>query len=245
MSLLEADRIQKLERYGEDAWGLLHIIQESFGIEFSPDELIAAETVGQLGQCISRKLTHPRSERCLNAAVFYRLRRAFVDSFTASRATIRPDTPLNELLPWTNRRTRWREINVDSGLILPDLTWPLWLLGACLLVSGLIVALIYPSWIRHLSDAGLVSGVAGILIWVVLLKLLSPLALAFPKSCATFGDLVRFALARNYATVAKEIGGSSQADVLLALRYLIAVAIGKSVDEVRPQTRFPAGLNIE
>ena len=102
-SLLDAELTQKLERFGEDACDLLQAIQESLGIEFTTDEMIAAETIGHLSERISNKLTDPRAERCLKAVVFYKLRRAFIDLFRFSRVTIRPDTWLSERLPWINR----------------------------------------------------------------------------------------------------------------------------------------------
>lgn len=128
--------------------------------------------------------------------------------------------------------------------MLPDLTWSVWLLCSSLVISGLLVAWAYPHWIRPLSMSELVSGVAGFLTWVLLLRLLSPLARAFLRSCVTLGDRVMFTLARNSAMVAKEIGGTSRAEVRFALRHLIEVEIGQDVGAVKPETRFPDGVNI-
>jgi len=71
-----------------------------------------------------------------------------------------------------------------------------------------------------------------------------PFARSLPRSCRTVGELARVTLARNYATIAKRVGGSSPADVLLSLRYWIAAEIGKDVKWVKPETPFPEGLNI-
>jgi hypothetical protein len=133
--LLDADKVQRLEPFGDDTWDLLRVIQESFGIEFTADDLIAANTVGKLGECISKKLTGPPTDRCLGAVVFHRLRRAFVDLYLAPRAKIRPDTGLDELLPWPRRLGQWESLRRQSKLILPDLAYPGWLVGAVLLVS--------------------------------------------------------------------------------------------------------------
>src|SRR5712672_678310 len=91
MTLLDADKVQRLDLFGEDSCDLLHVIQESFGIELTADELVAAETVGALCYCVYGKLQQPLSDRCLNAAVFYKLRQAFIILFKVQRGMIGPD----------------------------------------------------------------------------------------------------------------------------------------------------------
>jgi hypothetical protein len=119
--LLDADKIQRLEPFGEDTWDLLHAIQDSFGVEFTADDLIAAKTVGKLGECISKKLMGPRINRCLSAVVFHRLRRAFVDLRSVPRQKIHPDTGLDELLPWSRRTGQWEAPKVGTNSAGPDL----------------------------------------------------------------------------------------------------------------------------
>jgi hypothetical protein len=248
LTLLDADKAQRLELFGEDSRALLHVVQESFGIELTTDELVGAETVGMLCDCICGKLKQPLSERCLSAVVFYQLRQSFIILFETQRSMIDPDTLLTELVPWTNRRGQWRKVQEHLGLVLPDLTWPVWLICLSLLISGSVDALVFPRWMRSFTNVGFGADVLGLLCvlltWGLVLRLLSPLARTFPRSCRTFGDLVRFTLARNYATVASQDGRSSQVEVLLPLRYLVAVQVGKDVKDITPQTRFPEGLNI-
>lgn len=242
MGLLVADRIQRLELFdGEDASDLLRVIQESFGIEFTTDELAGSETVSQLSECISKRLTP--SERCLSAVVFYRLRRAFIDLFKSSRAMIRPDASLSELLPWIDRRKRWRDLQARSGLALPRLVWPVWLACAALLIS-IAVAWAYAIWLGNFSAGGLATCAVGLLAFFFLARLLNPLARTLPRSCRSFGDLAKVTLARNYAKVSAEAGGSSPKELLSALRQLIAIEIGQSIEKITGETRFPEGLNI-
>ena len=248
MTLLEADRIQRLEQFGEDTHDLLRVIQASFGMEFTTDDLVQIKTVGELGSCIWGKLKNPVSEQCLSAVVFYRLRRVFIDLFDTPRALIAPDKPLLELMPWTDRRKRWREVQRQSGLVLPDLRWPTWLLCLSLVIAGSVSALIIHRLAQTVSNHGIGSGlpviVIGVLTWALMLKLLSPLARAFPRSCETLGDLVQLELGRGYAAIASQHGGASQKEILLALRHLIAAEISRDLNKVKPETRFPEGLNI-
>lgn len=185
----------------------MHVIQDSYDVEFTSDELIAAETVWQLGETISKKLTHPRSERCLTAAVFYRLRRAFVDLFRSPRAQVRPDTRLEDLLPWTERKSQWRRLQVFLGLALPRLTAPAWLLGLAL-VASVVVAWAYERRFPHFTADGLLTGAVWFLAFFLLVRLLNPFVRTLPRACRTVGDLAKVVLARNYAKVATEVGGS-------------------------------------
>src|SRR5581483_328919 len=180
---------QRLEKFGEDTCDLLRTIEASFGIEFSDAELISSRTIRELGECISRKLKQPISDRCLNAVVFNQLRHAFVNLFDTPRVSIDPQTPLRKLMPWIARRRQWRLIQDHLGLVLPDLRWPIWLAGLSL---AIVITVIAPNWTSLTSKGGLLSVLVpvlgGILIWTLILKCLSPLARIFPRSCDTFGD---------------------------------------------------------
>jgi hypothetical protein len=83
-----------------------------------------------------------------------------------------------------------------------------------------------------------------ILVWAFVLWFLRPLARAFPRSCQTFGDLAKLALAHNYARIASEYGVSPEREVLLALRQLIAAEETIDVEKVAAETRFPEDLKI-
>jgi hypothetical protein len=243
-TFLDADKEQRLTLFREDTWGLLGVIQASFGVEFATEDLVAADTLVRLAECVLKKLAHPPSERCLTALTFYRLRRAAIEVLETSRTAIRPVTPLAELFDWSSRKSRWRSVGEHSGLILPKLRYPAWMVGVTLVVAGVAVASILPRWIKAFADLGFLGVIGTFLTWALVLRLLSPFARAFGRNCRTFGDLVRFCLARNYQQIAAECGGTSQGEVLLALRYLIAVEVGRDVSEVRPETRFPEDLNI-
>lgn len=247
--LLDADKVQRLEPFGDDTWDLLRVIQESFGIKFTADDLIAANTVGKLGECISKKLTGPPTDRCLGAVVFHRLRRAFVDLYLAPRAKIRPDTGLDELLPWPRRLGRWESLRRQSKLILPDLAYPGWLVGAVLLVST-AGAWTFVGWFRKIprSELATVAGPATLAVWILnfvfLMRLARPIAQAFPHSCDSMRDLVKVAVAQNHAKLAHQLGPCSSRELFSALRQLIAVETGCNSENISEQTAFPQGLNI-
>jgi hypothetical protein len=245
MVLIEADKTQRLKLVGEDTCDLLRVIEASFGVKFTEDEFVEAKTIGELAECIFSKLEQPLSEKCLSAVVFYRLRRTFIRLFDTSRANITPETPLRELMPWRDRKRQWRRMQEHLRFVLPELRWPLWLVALSLAV---VISVFTLGWTRLVSLAGSAAGVltvlGGFLALAFLLKLLAPLARHFPRSCESFGDLVKLTLARNYAGIASEYGVSSEREVLLLLRQLIAAEESIDVEEILPDTLFPEGLKI-
>lgn len=245
MLALEAERTQRLKLFGEDTFFLLRTLEESFGIKFTEDDLVQAKSVGELADCLSKKLEQPVSRQCLSALVFYRLRRTFMSVFSTPRAKITPSTSLHELMPWKDRKRQWLGIQNHLNFVLPQLTWPLWLVALSLLIVGLVLALPGLARLGSFGSASvLLKIVAAICVWVPVLVLLSPLARTFPRSCETFGDLVKLTLARNYAKIASEHGASFEREVLQALRQLIAAEEGIDVKEISAETLFPEGLHI-
>ena len=143
MLLLEHDKLLRLKSFGEDTCDLVSAIEESFGIRFTQDELIHAKTLGAMAHTIYIKSEHPVSRQCLSAITFYKLRCAFIELFDARRAKISPATSLYELMPWKTRNKQWRDIQDYLHYALPQLGWPLWLLGLALLLTGSILYVLF------------------------------------------------------------------------------------------------------
>ena len=95
MGLLDADKVQRLENFGDDTCDLLEIIERSFAIEFSDDELVAAETVGLLGECITKKVgpADSGSSRRAPIEVFAGLRQLIATQIGMKEERITPATP--------------------------------------------------------------------------------------------------------------------------------------------------------
>jgi hypothetical protein len=245
--LLEGDKVQRLRLFGEDSCELVRTIEQSFGIKLTEDDLIQAETIGALASIVFAKLEHPISPQCLSSVMFYKLRRAFGELFDVPRAKIAPYTSLQELMPWKSRKTQWRRVQDRLNCALPQLRWPLSLVVMWLLLTALAAYLLLG--LSMLTALGAASGVVGIItfisVLVLLAVILSPLGREFPRSCDTFGDLVKLALARNYGKIASRYGMSSQEEsVQSLLLQLIAAEVSADVDELSSDTRFTEGLRI-
>lgn len=243
MTLLDADVNRRPGILGEDTWELFAVIEESFDIKFGPYEEVVGKTVGELAKCISCGSKYPRAEQCISSAVFYRMRRSFLSLFGTAQGKIDPTTHLSKLLPWGSRRSRWRQLQENLDLTLPSLTYPTWLL---LLSLTIAITLGIVSWPYSRSSTSIPVVVLCLFAaWLCLALLLTPFARGFPSSCDTFGDLVRLALARNYAVFASQYGASSEEQILLLLRQLIAGVVSIDVKDIKPETRIPQGLDIE
>jgi len=244
--LLETDKVQRLRLFGEDACELVNTIEQSFGIKFSEDELVEVTTIGALAHLVFTKLEHPASPQCLSTITFFKLRRAFLELFCVPRAKIAPATALYELMPWKSRKKQWRKVQDHLNYALPQLVWPLWLLALALLLAASTVYLLFQ--LRGLSTLSAASGLVGIMgfisVFVLVAIILRPLGREFPRSCETFGDLVKLTLARNYDRLASNHGTSSEKEVLQSLLQLIAAEVSSDVNGLSPNTPFPEGLHI-
>jgi hypothetical protein len=99
--------------------------------------------------------------------------------------------------------------------------------------------------LRTLGAASVLVGVIGFIsVFVLVAVILNPLGRGFPRSCETFGDLVKLALARNYGKMAARHGMSSEKDVVQSLLQLVAAETAADVEKLSPDTLFPDGLHI-
>ena len=239
--LLETDKAQRLRLFGEDSCELVSTIEQSFGVKFSEDELVQATTIGRLAHIVFVKLEHPVSPQCLSAVMFYKLRRAFIELFDIPRTQIVLTKPLHELMPWTARKKQWRIIQNHMNYVLPQLTWPVWLLALWLFLAGATLYVILGSKMLRTFGVGVI-GVVSVLVLMPII--LNPLGREFPRNCKTFGDLVKLALARNYGKMAATHGMTSEKKVVQSLLLLVAAETATDIEKLSPDTLFPEGLKI-
>jgi hypothetical protein len=230
--------MQRLDLLPEDLEDLVHTFEASFGISLTERELCKAKSIGGLADYVSRKINSPRTSRCLSSVVFYRLRQTFITSFKIPPAAIKRKTPLHILMPWVTRRKGWREVQHALQVELTQLLYPVWVIVSSIIITGLVF---WAEWLRLVAFSGKALGLAiffGVFfLWIVVLRVLEPLARKFPRSCETFGDLAKLTLGRNYGKISSERDGwSSEREILLVLRQLIAAETGVVVDDIEPGT---------
>jgi hypothetical protein len=245
--LLEGDNVRRLRLFGEDSCELVSTIEQSFGIKLSEDDLAQSETIGTLAHTVFAKLQHPVTPQCLSSVMFYKLRRVFMESFDVPRAKVVPRTSLYDLMPWKSRREYWRKVQDRLNYALPRLGWPSWLVALWLLLTASTLYFLFglKALRAPLGASSVLVGVIGIISVLVLVAVvLSPLGREFPRSCETFGDLTKLALARNYENVAARHGMSSEKEVVQLLLQLVAAETAADVEKLSSETLFPEGLHI-
>jgi hypothetical protein len=242
MALLDADEMERDSLLGEDTWELFETIEDSFGVDLGDYRALLGMTVRELAEEISKRVDYPDRERCLSAVAFYKLRRTFEVQFDIPRATIRPATPVGDLLPWKSRKQRWRILQENLGLTVPGLAFPSWVFYPSLMAPAALLISLRLFWGFPLNAILIFWG--SFLLIIPSVFVFSPFARKLPPGSETFGGLAKIVLARNYAAFAKQHGRLSENDVLPALRQLIATQTFQDIENVPTYTLIPQGLNI-
>jgi len=214
-------------------------------MKFSEDELAQATTLGALANIVFGKLEHPVGSHCLNAIMFHKLRSVFIELFEIPRTQIVPAQSLRDLMPWTARKKHWRTIQDHTNYVLPQLTWPAWLLALWLFLAGATLYVVFGlKMLRTSGAASALVGVIAVVYVLLLIVILNPLGRGFPRNCENFGDLVKLAVARNYGKMAVTHGMSSEKNAVHSLLLLVAAETGTDINRLSPDTLFPEGLKI-
>jgi hypothetical protein len=231
---------------GEDTWELFETIEDSFGIDLGDYHELCGETVRGLARTIAAKATHSTEERCLSAVAFYKLRRAFESLFDVPRSAIRPTESVGRLLPVKERVAKWEMLQGQLGVILPRLQFPMWIPLLAFLAPPACLASLRVIWGVPLTAIWIFN--ISCALWLVTFVSLIPaiderfqLPRVLPRTCETFGGLVKVVSAHNYAS----LGGSfDENDVVESMRQLISMQLGVGLDQISPDTRIPNDLDI-
>ncbi len=112
-------------------------IEDTFGFDIPNADAEVLETVGQTYDYICQRLKVVKGEQCVTMHTFHRLRAATVSEFGVERRTIKPTTPLKQILP-TTKRADYRKISQRTGLRMPLLVarHTDWIAGGLLLLAA-------------------------------------------------------------------------------------------------------------
>jgi acyl carrier protein len=222
---------------------LIMDVEDAFGIQIADQEASQIITIGELYQTILDKLKQARSGECMTAKAFYRLRRGLSELSAQPRRAIRPDTPLEALVPSHRRRRYWSDLSRLLGVRLPPLRRPGWVITSLMVtIVGLIFIAILGERIRFLPHPGVSWGLlVGLLLTAGVLT--RPLATNMGPWHTT-GDLARVLLRDNFATFAKESQFVNEKEVWDSLVAMIAEQLGVSERDLRPEVRFVEDLNV-
>jgi hypothetical protein len=105
---------------GLDSVELVMAVEEKFGITISDEEAQDVRTVGDMYQCVLRKVMVTDKSSCLTQKAFHLLRRTAKQLFNVPRDQFKPDAPLNMIIPRRSRRENWRKFQLAVGAT----NWP-------------------------------------------------------------------------------------------------------------------------
>jgi hypothetical protein len=231
----------RLELIGEDLSLLLEEIQLSFWIDFDPEDVIAARTVGDLFDCVIRKMGGFKSSRCLSSVAFFRLRRSLVDLFVFDRRSIRRTTSLRNLLPPPMRGAWWDVIETGLRFRVPPLRPSRAAIAAysAIVVLGLVTFAVIITKSVAWDTSILIEVGAPLLIWA-LVKAASRLPREFPAE--TLQELVRVVVMLNQRKLADEAGGSTVTQAWNAFQQILGSASGIEAASITREMSFPEDL---
>ncbi len=184
---------------------------------------------------------------CLSQREFHRLRRALIARHWATRAGLRPDTPLDGIVPKPNRPTVWRQLGEEiqaprwPGLIRPKLI-------KTVLVVMAVVAFSLP-WALRSGDIVrgdltpvMLSIISTTLVVGIGVAATRSLRVAFPTQHACVGDVARFLVATSHQSE-KVAEGWTREQVRETVRALIVENF--AVTEFSDDSRFVQDMHID
>jgi acyl carrier protein len=237
---------------GLDSVELVMRIEEAFKIEIHDRDAEKIQTVGDLCDYVLIRLDvcGETASRCLSALAFFRFRRELISCFRIPRRAVRPESPLNSLIPAINRRAEWRRLEKSLGWELPGLLRPDWV-GAT--AFGLIlvcpsIALLASYFSANAAPQAMLSWlftsvVLAAFLIIVLYKLTEPLADRFATQ--TLRGLVPMMLAGNLAAIEDPGVRWTRRDVRETVIAIVVEQVGVSPDSITDSTSFVNDLGLD
>jgi acyl carrier protein len=237
---------------GLDSVELVMEVEEAFGIRIPDADAEWIRTVGELYRYVLAELDRPvlTTPGCLSAAAFYRLRRQLMGRFRVERRRIRPASPLDDLVPATDRRVEWQRLGECLGWRLPELQRPGWVWFAFLGLFILWAAATIVAWVRlaGFDPRALVAVFLWLLVGAIVLgvtvhQVTRPFATVFPAH--DMRGLIPMILGQNFATLRiNNPRGWTSKDVWDALIAIVAEQAGVAPDQLNESTSFVNDLGM-
>jgi acyl carrier protein len=231
---------------GLDGAAIIMEVEDRFGIEIPDEAMSGVVTVGDMFDRILAALKLPATEpKCLSALAFLSLRRAA--STLGVRERLRPRDSIQAILPHEGRIAYWSRLQHESGLTLPPLERPSWLVLACILlveICALVAGFAAYASSRSTETGCIAAFVAAIIVATILWVVVQPFATSVPSECGTLRNLAHTALRLNFQKLSERGGGRGREDVWIALREIIVNQLDVSPDKVVPSARFVKDLGV-
>jgi hypothetical protein len=233
---------------GLDAVELVMAVEERFGIEILDEEAQDIRTVGEMHQCVLRKVLVADKSSCLTQKAFHLLRRTARQLFNVPRDQFRPDAPLNVIVPRRSRRENWQKFQVAVGATNWHKLAPSWL-GALTLLA---VVFAIP-WSVFVCGTALfkwnvlIAGTAAAAFAVLGIRagrlITRPFETEFRGSVSTVRDLAYVVVAQNPQLFGAERATWTEDETWAVLASVIKAQTG--VSQFTRDSRFVENLKID
>jgi acyl carrier protein len=239
-------------------------VEGSFGIAIPDPEASEINTVNDLFETIVKYLERKASASehkppvgCLTSAAFDRLRQALTHSFGVSRASVRPSSRVEELLPIAHRRSEWGSLSRVLDLRLPDLRRPTWMIAAIKISSVIsLLAILGAFFLARVAGrpgfpaSQVAAGVNALAFSFVVGSIAAFLISGrfqreFAADCQTLDDLSLALVRLNYVKLASAIPAINRDEVWRVLRAIIVMQLGVKPEEVTPAASFVRDFGID
>jgi acyl carrier protein len=222
-------------------------VEDAFGFSIPNEDAAALTTMGKLYDYVLAHRFRGKQDACLSSITFYKIRRALMSILQIPRDAVRVSTELPAIVRKRRRRT-WRAVEQTTGLRLPMLRRPRWVVTiATLAAVGLGIAT--PALLGLKPFRGGIAVAlftAGVFGFVFLYRLTEFLAYEFPPDVATVGQLAKATLARNYQPLVAEAKKSAtDAEVWDALQRIVGEQFGVRLDQLTKETDFVKDLKVD
>jgi hypothetical protein len=232
---------------GLDYVELLLEVEDTFGIAIPDEDAAGLTTMGKLYDYVLAHRFRGKQDACLSSMAFYKIRRALMSVLQVPRDAVRVSTELSAIIPRRRRRT-WRAVEKATGLRLPMLRRPRWVVTlATLAAVGLGIATSVRLGLKP-SRGGILAAIvsAGVFGFVFFYRLTVCFAYEFSPDALTVGQLAKATLARNYRPMVAEAHKSAtDAEVWDALQRMVGEQLGLRPDQLTKETDFVKDLYVD
>jgi acyl carrier protein len=233
---------------GLDAAELVMAVEEKFSISITDEEASEALTVGDLKRLVRAKLDVADVAGCLTQRAFHLIRKNATAEFGVLRHNLRPDTPLESVVPQSARRESWLHFQAALGVAqLPELVRPhaVNLTITVLVLSSLIVPVWYGSLHpQHFGRWMLFGAIVASAVGWGSAQLTGPMKTKFKAGYNNVRDLARFLVANYPQLVGKPRTAKwTEEEISSLLREVIIEQLG--VTNFDDNSRFVQDLHID
>ncbi len=232
---------------GLDSVEILVKVEKTFGIDIPNLEAEKIATVGDFHDAVWRHITNKQNTKCTTQLLFYRLRKAVIETFDYPKQQFHLEASVNDIFPKRNRRTTYLKFANDNKLKLPALVlptaWSIFLttIGITAIMGALILSIILINFFGY-SKLMMLMPVAAVALTYFIAFLLTPKRTVVEP--ATVRRFVQQVMAINYASLNEGIG-SNKKDVEVVINHIIADMAGLDINEVTPEKSITNDLGID